>query len=190
MKISLPLRLALAFIFFRRQNSRMAGSNQMKRTFTVLLAATIVAIGALGQTPAAKQPFTLVLSAVSLTVKIKSPMLITLQLTNTSEHEIPPGWWGQNSLGVIEQADVFDVRDGQGHPLVKQQPDPKSDFIIGNGAVGRIQPGQSNSFTQDFARWYDLNRPGKYTIRASRPFSENEKKGVVTSNELTITVTK
>lgn len=162
----------------------------MKRALTVLLAATIVAIGALGQTPAANQPFTIVLSAASLTVKTKSPVPITLQLTNTSENEIPPGWWGQNSLGVIEQADVFDVRDGQGRPLVKRQPDPKSDFIIGNGAVGHIQPGQSNSFTQDFARWYDLSQPDKYTIQASRPFSENGKKGIVTSNKLTITVTK
>jgi hypothetical protein len=162
----------------------------MKRTFTVLLVVSLVAIRALGQAPAAKQPFTLVLSAANLTVKTKSQVPITLQVTNTSEHEIPPGWWGQNSLGVIEQADVFDVRDGQGDPLAKRVPNTKSDFIIGNGAVGRIQPGQSNSFTQDFARWYDLSQPGKYAIQASRPFSENGKKGVVTSNKLTITVTK
>ena len=162
----------------------------MKRAFTVLLAATIVAMGALGQDHAAMQPFTVVLSAANLIVKTKSPVLITLRLTNTSDHEMPPGWWGQNSLGVIEQADVFDVRDGKDHPLVKRKPDPKSDFIIGNGAVGHIQPGHSNSFTQDFARWYDLSQPGKYTIQASRPFSENEKKGVVRSNKITISVTK
>jgi hypothetical protein len=162
----------------------------MKKAIAVLVVATILAIGALGQAPAAKQPFSLVLSTTNLTVKTKSPVPVTFQLTNTSEHEIPPGWWGQNSLGVIEQADVFDVRDGQGRPLVKRQPDPKSDFIIGNGAVGGIPPGGSNSFTQDFTRWYDLSQPGKYTIQASRPFSENGKKGVVTSNKLTITVMK
>jgi hypothetical protein len=162
----------------------------MNRAFTFLLIFAFVAAATLGQSPASKQPFTIALSIPNSIVKANSPVLITLQLTNTSDHEIPPGWWGQNSLGVIEQADVFDVRDGQGRLLVRRTPDPKTDFVIGNGAVGRIQPGESNSFTQDFTRWYDLSQPGKYTIQASRPFSENGKKGIVTSNKLTITVTK
>jgi hypothetical protein len=159
-------------------------------TFSLGTILLLFAMVALGQAPVPKQPFTIILSADKTTAKAGSPVLVTLQLTNNSDHDMAPGWWGQNSLGVIELADAFDVRDGRGHPLAKRKPDPKSDFIIGNGVAATIYSGRTGIYTQDFGRWYDLSQPGQYTIQASRPFSENGKKGVVTSNKLTIIVTK
>jgi hypothetical protein len=138
--------------------------------------------------PEAKQPFTIVLSAEHSTVEVGSPVVIYLRLTNNSDHDIARGWWGQDNLGVMDHTDIFDVRDGHGHSLSKKKSD--ASIIMGNGAdVGMMSPGQTRSYGQDFRYWYDLSRAGTYTIQVSRSFSENEKKGVVNSNMLTITIT-
>ncbi len=158
----------------------------------LLMSYMIIALvtAALGQTPGAKQPFTIVISAEKSHVKVGSPVLITLQLTNTSDHEIRLGWWGQDNLGVIDIADMFDVRDSHSHLLPKKERNPNSP-IMGNGAaVMTVKPGQTRSYVQDYSRWFDLGLPGEYTIQALRSISENKKDGVVKSNKVTITITK
>ena len=156
-----------------------------------LMFATISLIGitAIVRGGVAKPPFAIVISAENTTVRIGSPVTIMLQLTNNSNHDMNPGWWGQDNLGVMDQTDRFDVRDGRGDALLKKKRDPGFP-IMGNGPTTMMTPGQTRSYAQDFNRWYDLSQPGEYSIQASRPFSENGKKGVVKSNKITITVTK
>lgn len=159
----------------------------MRILLVLLLLATPGTI-ALGQEPAAKQPFTIVISTDDLVVKAGSRVLINLQMTNTSNHDLWPGWGGQDNLGVTDVADQIDVRDSHGRQLEKKKRDPRIGRGLGPPTFA-MKPGETNGYSQDYSRWYDLTRPGKYTIQVLRPFSENGKKGVVKSNVLTITIT-
>jgi hypothetical protein len=141
-----------------------------------------------GQAGNPKEPFTIVLSAETPSVKSGLPIRINFQLTNNTTHGIKPGWGGQDSLGPVDYLDTFDVRDAQGRPLQRRKPNPNGP-LLGNLVVD-LDPGTTRNYGQDFSRWYDMSKPGAYTIQATRPFSEGGKKGVVTSNKLTITVTK
>jgi hypothetical protein len=159
------------------------------RIALVLVMTATLGMSALGQAPEVKQPFSIVISTEKLVVNVGDPVIIMLRLTNNSDHAVGPGWWGQDNLGVMDQADQFDVRDSRGNVFRKKKRDPGFP-IMGNGAMTLMTPGQTRSYAQDFARWYDLSQPGKYTIQALRPTSENGKKIMVKSNKITITVKK
>jgi hypothetical protein len=51
-----------------------------------------------------------------------------------------------------------------------------------------INPGDSLAGSQDISRLYDMSRPGKYVIQASRQVSDAKDSHVVKSNRLTVTV--
>ncbi len=159
----------------------------------ILLSISLIAtsaLAALGHASVSKQPFTIAISAEKSVVKVGAPVLVTLQLTNTSDHEIRLGWWGQDNLGVIDVVDSFDVRDSHGHSLTKKERNPNFPMMGNFGGVMAVEPGKVRSYVQDYSRWFDLGHPGEYTIQALRPVSENKKDGVVKSNKITITITK
>jgi hypothetical protein len=159
------------------------------KLFSLLLVAMNLATAMPRQTLVPKQPFTLVISTEKSTVKAGAPVTILLRVTNTSDHDMPPGFWGQNRLGVDDFTDVIEVRDSHGRSLMKRKVDP-ADGTIGNGMDEMmITPGKTREYVQDYSRWYDLSRPDVYTIQVLRPFSENGKKGTVKSNKLSITIT-
>jgi hypothetical protein len=163
----------------------------MKISLILLLFSSFV-IGALGQDipESAKRLCTIIISAERPTVKAGDPVLITTQVTNISHERMFEGWGPRNNLGMVDVADIFEVRDGCGKVLSRINPDPPKPRTLpfsGSGSFG-IAPGQSLSYQQDFSRWYDLRQPGSYTIQASRPVSENGKDRMVHSNKITITI--
>lgn len=154
----------------------------------LLFLVAIPGIATGGQATKSKEPFTIVLSVQQTIVKTGLPVWINFQLTNNTNHGLKPGWGGQDNLGPIDYADTFDVRDSHGRSLQRKKPNPNFP-PLGNLVID-LDPGATRNYGQDFSRWYDMSKPDAYTIQATRPFSEGGKKGVVTSNKLTITVTK
>jgi hypothetical protein len=158
------------------------------RIFLVMFAIAALGMVALGQNSRGEQPFKIVLSSEKPSMKVGSPVLITLQLTNTSDHGMFPGWGGADNLGVFDSIELFDVRDSLGHSLQKRERNPS--FPLTGSSPTLMKPGETRSYYQDLTRRYDLSLPGEYTIQVSRPISENKKDVVVKSNKITITITK
>jgi hypothetical protein len=137
--------------------------------------------------PKEKKPFTLVLSSEKQRVDVGTRVMVELLLTNTSNHDIPVGFWG--SYGVTDTLDTIQVRDGHGN-LLTRKTGPDTQAIAGDLHIPMtLKPGQSRPCLQDYRRWFDLSRPDTYTIQVSRPYAEDGKEGVVRANTLTITIT-
>ena len=51
-----------------------------------------------------------------------------------------------------------------------------------------VKPGESIAGSQDISRLFEMSRPGKYVIQASRRISDEKDSEVVKSNKVTVTV--
>jgi hypothetical protein len=83
---------------------------------------------------------------------------------------------------------MWDARDNK-HPTTKKVY-PHPELATGSAILERIiQPGGEISVDQDISRLYDMTKPGKYVIQASREIPKEMGGGVVRSNSITATVT-
>ena len=156
-----------------------------------LIASLVLALGAVipAQERAPREPFKIAIHAEKPIVSAGSPVLISLQLTNASKREINPGWI-RDVGGVIDTIDEFDVRDSQGRLIPKKTRNPNLPLVGSATSLATTKPGATSECIQDLARWFDLSRPGKYVVQASRPINGDKKEGTVKSNKITITVTQ
>jgi hypothetical protein len=123
-----------------------------------------------------------------LVVKAGSEINIHIEKINRSNHEIDcsSAW---NSITGLDEKYQYDVRDGNGNPVGKHIVDrPVS--LPNMSQTRKCKPGET-AWTGDstISRLYDLSRPGKYSIQASQPDSDNPEKGFVRSNTVTVEVT-
>ena len=66
---------------------------------------------------------------------------------------------------------------------------PHPELATGSAILDRIvKPGASLTGTQDIGRLFDVTRPGKYVIQASRRVSDEKDSDIVKSNRVTFTV--
>jgi hypothetical protein len=176
---------------------------RVTRAFLLLLAVCLVGAGesaVSGQTDNPELPFTLTASVNARnpsqddrgdkTVRVGSGVTVRIRKTNTTDQEIPKLGPENGPSGYN-----FDVRDENGNLIAQQN--PTTQWAKGGGpapVLGTkdlvLQPGESKIDYMPLSRWYDLSKPGRYTIQVSERVSNVPGSAVVKSNTVTITITQ
>lgn len=155
--------------------------------FQVLTLIAITAVIALGQDNTPKEPFAIVIKAEPPIVKAGSGVWINGSLKNVSNGPIDTSGRYCGPSGLDSYL-TWDVRNDEGHPVAKRiyrHPE----LATGSAILDRIiNPGESLAMSQDVSRLYDMSRPGKYIVQASRETSDARAARVVKSNKVTVTV--
>jgi hypothetical protein len=157
----------------------------MRLLFGLLMLTVVPA--ALCQATSDKQPaFSLTLSSLTPSVESGSQVDVTVVMKNLSGHDLNYSLCYSNGL---DRAYTYEVRDSSGKELeilTKKHPEIGQTFNSYPPHV--VKPGETDSSGGVISTFYDMTRPGMYTIQVSRAISENPKDGVVKSNKITITV--
>jgi len=118
--------------------------------------------------------------------KAGSPILVIVELTNDSGKDV--------SVSSHDYAEcyTFEVLDAEGYPA------PETEWMrewknpgrrrSGHGVIAPVKTGVSWKEQLRISDFYDLSRPGTYTIQVERKLPEELGTGTVTSNTITITV--
>lgn len=164
----------------------------MKSKILVLLVAAILALPAGHSLSGGQQPFSITLATKHEVVKVGEDILLEITLTNTSQSEIrlaeAPG-----DPPPAEFQYLIEVHDDKGEPApdseygrrLKANPNPR-----GSRVTRALAPGESLKDETTLTRVFNLSRPDKYIVQASRKIPDYLGKGVVKSNTITITVTE
>jgi len=151
----------------------------------LILAVSLVC--AAGSVKSSTQPFTLSLETEQNVVKARSEVKVNVTLRNSSNQAI------DMSSGSEEIDYAIDVRDSQGGLA------PDTDFArklkrrpyYSSEQVFSLKPGESlPKATLSITKFYDLSRPGKYTIQVSRAVPKELGGGTIKSNTITVTVSE
>jgi hypothetical protein len=145
----------------------------------------ILAACAAGPAQSTTPPFTLTLEAEENPVKAGSVVKVDITLQNSSNRAI------HVHLSLAETEYTFEVRDGQYRipPATEYARKAKGRGYFSNDQIFYLQPGES--LPKDLlvlTKFYDMSRPGKYTVQVSRAVPKELGGGTVKSNTLTITV--
>jgi hypothetical protein len=125
-------------------------------------------------------------------VKAGSWVGFRIRKTNISNHEI-----NKVSDAVGASGYMFEVRDGDGNLVeYKKHNDLIDGKVITSGGENRIigtkdmvlQPGESKVNFEPLNNWYEIDKPGTYTIQVSEHVSNDPASEVVRSNTITVTV--
>lgn len=145
--------------------------------------------------PHKKPPITVRLEAPKQPLKAGQPLLLSVKVTDISDHDVPVGItageaWG---IGLIYQVHIRD-QYGRAAPLKPLPPVPKRKgyVVLGGAASGHgvgLKPGQSVYDRVNVTYYYDLSRPGKYKIWVAE-IGYRGPHGLVRSNTITVTVVK
>jgi hypothetical protein len=148
---------------------------------------TLFVLGVLGFAQDAKPPqpsFSLTLSMPETTIKAGSPVMLTISVTNTSDHL------------VVVMPPRIDVYDSEGKPVPETErgmerhgkvPHPGGHVTALGGA--RMAPGKSGSGSYDLREDFQLSKPGKYSVQAQRYDGRDAKAPLVKSNIVAFTIT-
>ncbi|MGD0793035.1 MAG: DUF2135 domain-containing protein [Terriglobales bacterium] len=164
----------------------------MAKALASILAITVGA--ALAQT--VQRSFSFGISVVHETIKVGSPIVVKVQLKNTSDHVIYrmglPGWDVHGELVGFPPI----VRDAQGNepPLTKwgrlafgrETPEDKSTLVLNEVLRVPMPPGEVMKTEIRLSDLYDLSVPGKYTVQVR--YYDDENKEEVKSTTITVTV--
>jgi hypothetical protein len=134
--------------------------------------------------PPEAPPFSIAISAEPSIVKLGEPVLLDINLTNTTGSEIP---LSSRAVRKGEAANYgLDLRDAQGVQVSLRKAIP---YRTGRDKIYSIPlpPGGSDHDSIPLDEYYDLSKPGLYTISAER--SDPNSKTVAKSNTITVTVT-
>jgi hypothetical protein len=174
-------------------NMRMTttGGNMKIMAALFIVTATVALVAgqsSAGQGGSAKPPAALVITTEQPTVKAGSMVAITVHFTNTSKQPIDAGGTFNDATG-LDSNFLFDVRDDKGH-LAAKRAYRHPELWSGHAILDRVvKPDETLSEEQDISRLYDMTKPGKYVIQASRAIPKEMGGGVVKSNSVSVTVT-
>jgi hypothetical protein len=130
-------------------------------------------------------PFTLILEAEQNPAKANSEVNVDITLRNSSNRAM------YMSYGLSELDYAFEVRDSQ------NRVPPQTDFARKSKGRGYfsgeqlfyLQPGEGlPKALLVLTKFYDLSRPGKYTVQISRAVPAELGGGTIKSNIVTITI--
>jgi hypothetical protein len=155
----------------------------MRRLTFALLAPVALASVLVAQEPG-KQPFSITISTDSPKVETGSDVDIRIKLFNTSDQAVDCSRWDSNGL---DRRYIYDVRDEDG----KSVEIPGEHHELRGGSWRgpcELAPGESTNSGSRLSALYDFSKPGQYLVQVSRYIGTNEKRGVVKSNTITITV--
>ena len=158
--------------------------------FQVLIALTGCQI-VLGQTSGSsgqtKAPVAITIAAESPTVKAGAEVSIRATLINNSKQPLDASGCYCGPSG-LDSAFVWEVRDTKGQ-LVARRVYPHPELATGSPILDRIiPPGGEISGDHDLARLYDMKKPGKYVIQASREIPKDLGGGTIKSNLVIVTI--
>jgi hypothetical protein len=121
-------------------------------------------------------------------IHIGSAVSVRIRKTNLSDHEIQKTGPDNQAFGYI-----FDLRDSNGVPVLPHK--RRSPWIRGGGPSATagtketvLQPGESKVDFAPLSDWYDLSKPGTYTLQISQRISGEASSAVIQSNKITITL--
>ena len=147
-------------------------TNYLLCLFTVLAAPNLCA-------QSASLPFTDVISAPAGTIKSGSNVRIDITIKSNSSERMT---LRDNRLGPQEAG--ISIWDSSGNQLPPRD-EFKSYFTLSRfGMI--IDPGKSIIESVDLNRWFDLTKPGQYTVQAKKRIPGS--KSFVESNKLIITL--
>jgi hypothetical protein len=157
------------------------------RFFHASMVIAIAAVLAFGQNKPPKEPFNIVIKIETPVVKAGSGVSVNGRLTNVSNQPIDASGCYCGPSGLDSYL-TWEVRDDKGK-LAAKRIYAHPELATSSAILDRIiNPGESLAGSQDISRLYDMSRPGKYVIQASRQVSDAKDSHVVKSNRLTITV--
>jgi hypothetical protein len=168
---------------------------------SLLLVAIVAAFGA-KLAPSAQPPLTITISfSDGDVVKTGSGILVFVTLTNHSDKTASSSqdYAGYYTMDVkdargISAPDSEDGRKARAH-MDACRNSTKKDVCGGRkfggiGLISQLKPGESWHEELLITKYYDMSRPGKYTIQLERKLPEELGKGTVRSNPITVTVTE
>jgi hypothetical protein len=150
-----------------------------------------------GKTSGGRPVNSITISAFRDSVKTRSPVYITVEFRNNTDHDL-------EFARVLSGADCkIDVRDVQG----KLPPEtgfgyihnghvahPEEDLtrfsgkdLNDEGVWAAVKAGQTTEWVINAAKFYDMRQPGKYAIRVEREDPEDSKV-ILKSNTVTVTM--
>jgi hypothetical protein len=142
----------------------------------------------------AKPAFSMAISTSRSVVNVGSPLLLTLETTNTSDHDVLLGTAARIGVLDSEGKPVPETRYGMKlHGTEPRPVPPRVDHPVpgpGGGGLGPLplHPGETtrSRWSGDLSREYDLSKAGTYMIQVRRwdPYSGS----TVESNVLTVTL--
>jgi len=168
---------------------KISGGN-MRIIATLLTVTMVLFVGqnSAGQGSSAKPPFAIVITVDTPTVKSGSMVSIKVRLTNASNQPLDASGSFSDMTG-LDSNFLFEVRDNQGH-LASKRIYPHPEVAGGHAILDRIvKPDETLAEDQDISRLYNMTKPSKYMIQASREAPKEMGGGVVKSNVVTVTVT-
>jgi len=148
------------------------------------------------QTPV---PFSIAITGPTNPIRLGSPIVLKLVLTNTSQkgigvlfRDVGPGYGGQRFRNMdirvvdssdkpVEETDLGMTIHGRNPKVVWGSPGKR-------GAAIGIGPGQTLTEQAELNKEFDLRKPGIYTVQAQRWDGEHGQ--MVLSNKVTITITQ
>lgn len=156
------------------------------KSWALLILCVISAGPAFGQKLAKKPPFTIVLIPEKATANLVSDIFIKILWTNDSNETVDA------SANILDATNldpnfILDMRDMAKHLVpTKVYRFPQTS---GHAAFGALKPNESMTNEVNLRKLYNLDRPGKYTLRVSRRVPKSLGGGIVKSNIITITLT-
>ncbi len=167
----------------------------------LLLCATFTALSQSAppvQVETSNPPFTLKIAAyqsnfneentAELVVKDSLSVSLRIRKTNISDHEII-----KLSDAVGASGYIYDVRDSSGKLVGPKKSEKMAAMSDGEARLRGtkdmvLQPGESKIIFVPLGSWYEIDKPGTYTVQVSEHVSNDPASEVVKSNTLTITV--
>lgn len=160
---------------------------QLRLAFLLIAYGVAASFAGAQVSPSAQVPISLTISTPSSEVKAGSELKLGIALTNTTDEQIGLTTWAEDFR--------VDVLDSEGNFVGKAQEPNKSAANPGAGKVPRAIQGHSSSqgitiaprgafrLEVNLTKEFDLSKPGKYTVQATRMYG----KVPVRSNVVTIT---
>jgi hypothetical protein len=141
-----------------------------------------------------KQLFSLNITAPGEPLKVGAELRLHVTVSNTSDRNIAfirsPGQIPEEAFRY--EIEVHDAQGQSAPPSAHVQDLNKSPTITEeiSSYAAWLKPGESFVDDLEITKFYDLHRPGKYTISVSReiPPRQNLGEGKVRSNSVTVTV--
>jgi hypothetical protein len=158
---------------------------EMKTSPKRTLILTILAACAASSAQNSTAPFTLTLEAEENPVQTGSEVKVDITLRNSSNRAM------HISYGLSELDYVIEVRDSQNRipPETEFARKSKGRAYFSNDQVFYLQPGESlPKAPLVVSKFYDLSRPGKYTIQLGRAVPKELGGGTIKSNVVTLII--
>lgn len=155
----------------------------------LLISGTAAFVNAAQSTPPkqSNQPFSITITPPGTDVKAGTVVYVIIRLTNTSTSQNNNlDGQGMYDMNGVDMSYRYDCKDASGKPVAKEF----SGIIGSAGDRPALPPGESREETVPVSRACDLSRPGRNTIQVSRIDQSDPKHRAISSNRITIIVTK